>query len=127
MSRRATIAVSLAGLPFIVPHVVEDFAEGLAPRLGLATPFLAFLLGGYLALQSLGLVLVGLDRRAGFLLTSAVGAVWTIGAVFDHGPAIAAGDFRSGAVSVAWVVGLVVSQATAAVLAGWGWRRAKRA
>ncbi len=38
MTRRAaTVGVSLAGLPFIVPHVVEDFAEGIAHRVGLAT------------------------------------------------------------------------------------------
>lgn len=126
MGRRAApIAVSLAGLPFILPHVVEDFAEGLAPRVGLSTPVAAFLLGAFLALQSLGLVLLGQDRRAGWIITFWVGVVWTAGAVVDHGPALAAGDFRSGAVSVLWVVGLVLSQTVTAALAGWGWRRSR--
>jgi hypothetical protein len=44
MTRRAaTIGISLAGLPFIVPHVVEGFAEGLTQRVGLSTGVGAFL------------------------------------------------------------------------------------
>jgi hypothetical protein len=39
MSRQGwTIAAVLAGLPFILPHVLEDFAEGIARRVGLSTP-----------------------------------------------------------------------------------------
>jgi len=122
MTRRAaTIGVSLAGLPFIVPHVVEDFAEGLAQRVGLATDAGAFLLGGYLALQGWGLVLVGQGRRVGWVITFWVSLVWTLGAVVDHGPVVVAGGFRSGAVSVLWVVGLVLTQSLAAALAWRGW------
>jgi len=44
-------------------------------------------------------------------------------AVVDHGPAVLAGGFRSGALSVVWVLGLVLSQGTAAALAWRGWRR----
>jgi len=119
--RAATIGISLAGLPFIVPHVVEDFAEGIAERVGLSTGAGAFLLGGYLALQVWGLVLVGQGRRAGWIITFCVSLVWTLGAVADHGPAIWAGGFRSGAVSVLWVAGLVLTQSTAAALAWRGW------
>jgi hypothetical protein len=120
-----TIAISLAGLPFIVPHVVEDFAEGIAQRVGLTTGAAAFLLGGWLALQSLGLILVGRERRAGWIITCGVGVVWSVVALVDHGPAIAAGGFRSGFVSVVWVVGLVLSQGATAVLAWRGWRRGR--
>ncbi|OLC18088.1 MAG: hypothetical protein AUH29_00195 [Candidatus Rokubacteria bacterium 13_1_40CM_69_27] len=123
LHRAAPIAVSLAGLPFILPHVVEDFAEGIGPRVGLSTPTVAVLLGAFLALQSLGLVLLGQDRRSGWIITLGVGIIWTAGAVLDHGPEIVAGNFRSGAVSVLWVVGLVVSQAMTAALAWRGWRR----
>ncbi len=123
MSREGwTIAASLAGLPFIVPHVVEDFGEGIGRRVGLATPAAVFLLGLYLAGQMLGLVWVGRGRRAGRVVTFWASAIWTVVAVVDHGPAVLAGGFRSGALSVVWVVGLVASQATAAVLAWRGWR-----
>ncbi|MBI2491116.1 MAG: hypothetical protein HYV94_03295, partial [Candidatus Rokubacteria bacterium] len=72
-----TIAASLAGLPFILPHVVEDFAEGIAQRVGLSTPAGAFLLGGYLGVQALGLVLLGQGRRAGWMLAFSTSAIWT--------------------------------------------------
>lgn len=122
--RHWMIAVSLASLPFILPHVVEDFAEGIAERVGLSTGVGALLLGGFLALQSLGLVLVGQGRRAGLVVTFLVGLVWVAGALVDHGLAVLAGGFREGAASVLWVVGLIVTQATSSILAGWSaWRR----
>jgi hypothetical protein len=121
--REATIFVSLAGLPFIVPHVVEDFAGGIADRVGLATGAAAFLLGGYLALQVWGIVGVGQGRRVGWVITFWASVVWTVVAAVDHGPAVLAGGFRSGALSVVWVLGLVLSQGTAAALAWRGWRR----
>lgn len=117
-----TIAVSLASLPFILPHVLEDFAEGIAQRVGLPTSAGAFLLGAYLAVQMWGLVLVGREKRAGWVLTFWTSAIWSVVAVADHGPAIVAGGFRAGAASVIWVAGLVVTQLTAAILAWRGWR-----
>jgi len=124
--RASTIAVSLASLPFVVPHVVEDFAEGIAPRLGLSTDLLALSLGGFLALQCLGLVLLGQGRRVGFVITAAVGLVWVTGAVVDHGPALLAGRFRTGPPSVLWVVGLIATHAACTILAVWGSAQAGR-
>lgn len=118
------IAISLASLPFTVPHVVEDFAEEITRRVALSTASGAFLLGGYLALQSLGLVLVALGKRAGFVLSFWIGLIWVAGAVLDHGPALFRGGFRSGALSVLWVVGLVLTQSVSTALAAWGaWGR----
>ena len=118
------IAVSLASLPFILPHVVEDFVEEVTRRVGLSTAGGSFLLGVYLALQSLGLVLVALDKRPGFVLTFWIGLIWVAGAVLDHGPALWRGGFRSGALSVLWVVGLILTQGVSAALAAWGaWGR----
>src|SRR3989442_15326398 len=95
--REATIFVSLAGLPFIVPHVVEDFAEGIAERVGLATGAAAFLLGGYLALQVWGIVGVGQGRQVGWVITFWASAVWTVVAVVGPGPAGLPGGVRGGA------------------------------
>ncbi|MBI3625328.1 MAG: hypothetical protein HY215_04160 [Candidatus Rokubacteria bacterium] len=121
------IAVSLASLLFIVPHVVEDFAEEITRRAGLSTASASFLLGGYLALQSLGLVLIALGKRSGFVLSFWIGLIWVAGAVLDHGPAVLRGGFRSGALSVLWVVGLVLTQSLSAALAAWeAWGRRGR-
>jgi hypothetical protein len=114
------IAVSLASLFFILPHVVEDFAAGIAQGIGLSTEVGAFFLGGFLALQSLGLVLVGQGRRVGLIVTFWVGLAWVAGALVDHGPALLAGGFRAGPTSVLWVVGLMVTQAASSFLAWWG-------
>ena len=116
-----TITVSLASLPFIVPHVVEDFDHGIAGRDGLSTGVGAFLLGGFLGLQSLGLVHLARGRRGGFLLTLLVAAIWVVGALIEHGPDLVGP--AHGATSRLWVVGLLLTQTTCLVLAWIGWRR----
>lgn len=118
-----TIGVSLASLFFILPHVVEDFAEGIAQRVGLSTSVGAALLGGFLALQCLGLVLVGQGRRAGFIATFWVGVIWVAGALAEHMRELVTGRFREGTTSVLWLAGLIVTQAASSLLAGWAaWR-----
>lgn len=122
--RACTVFLSLSSLPFIVPHVLEDFAAGIAQRVGLSTGLGAFLLGGFLAVQCLGLVLVGQGKQAGFAVTFWVGVIWVVGGLLDHGPALVTGRFREGATSVLWLVGLIVTQAASSALSGWGaWRR----
>jgi hypothetical protein len=123
--RRWTIAASLASLPFILAHTVEDFGEGIAQRVGLSTGVGAFLLGGYLAGQCLGLVLVGRGRPAGFRLTVWIGLIWLAGALFEHGPALVAGHFRTGVRSVLWIGGLLLTQGACVVLAWAGGRGAR--
>ncbi|HYS20892.1 MAG TPA: hypothetical protein VEO73_07375 [Gemmatimonadales bacterium] len=125
--RAGTIVASLVSFPFILPHVVEDFAEGITGRVGLPTGPGAFLLGGFLALQSLGLVLVGRGGRGGFVVTFWVAVIWVAGALVDHGPALLAGRFRGGSTSVLWVMGLLFTQTASLALASWGWRRSRAA
>ena len=120
-----TIALSLASLPFILAHAVEDFDEGIAQRVGLSTSVGAFLLGGYLAGQCLGLVLVGRGRPAGFRLTVWIGLIWLAGALFEHGRVLLAGHFRTGAASVLWIGGLLLTQGACVVLAWVGARGAR--
>src|SRR5260370_39883245 len=120
MSREGwTIAASLAGLPFIVPHVVEDFGEGIAQRVGLATPAAAFLLGLYLAGQMLGLVWVGRGRRAGRVVTFWASAIWTVVAGGGPRPAGPRRGFQRAAAPTALAGGLPACPATAPRV---GWR-----
>jgi hypothetical protein len=113
----AAIALSLASLPFLLPHVLEDFEHGIAQRVGLSQGIGAALLGAALAVQMLGLVLVGRQWRAGLIVTLMSGAIWTAGAVWDHGPELLTHGlgFRGSPLSAIWVVGLTVGQSLAAL------------
>ncbi len=115
----AAIALSLGSLPFVLPHVLEDFTDGIARRIGLSPGPGAALLGVWLALQMLGLVLAGTGRRIGLAATALAGAVWTAGAFWEHG-----GDlwrrglaFRGSPLSALWLVGLILTQGLACLLA----------
>ena len=113
------IALSLGSLPFLLPHVLEDFERGIAQRAGLAPGAGAALLGAGLGVQFLALVLAGRGRRGGLIVVAVAGAVWTVGALWDHGPELLARAprFRGSALSALWVGGLIVTQALAALLA----------
>ena len=115
----AATALSLASLPFLLPHVIEDFERGIAQRGGLSAGVGAALLGAGLAVQWLGLVLAGHGRGAGLVVTAVAGAVWTAGALWDHGPELSARGlaFRGSALSALWAAGLIVTQALACLLA----------
>ena len=124
----SVIVMSLQSLPFILPHVVQDFAEELTRHVGRSPGGGAFLLGVYLAFQSLGLVLIASGKRAGFGLTFWIGLIWVAGALLIHGPVVWRGDFRGGGLSLVWAVGLVLTQSLTAALAAWGaWGRRGRA
>lgn len=47
------IALSLLSLPFLLPHVLEDFRLGIAERASLSTPVGAALLGAFPGLIAL--------------------------------------------------------------------------
>jgi len=113
------IALSLGSLPFLLPHVLEDFERGIAARVGLPPGIGAALLGAGIGVQFLGLVLAGRGHRGGLIVTALAGAVWTAGALWDHGPELVRSGlgFRGGAFSALWAVGLVVTQSLAALLA----------
>jgi hypothetical protein len=118
-TRAFAVAASLLSLPFLLPHVLEDFDRGIAERAGLSTGVAAALLGTGLAVQMLGLVLVGRGRWAGLVITAVAGIMWTAAAARDHGPEIFRYGlaFRDSALSALWVLGLAAGQALAAVFA----------
>ena len=119
------VAFTLASLPFLLPHVIEDFHLGIAARVGLPADVGASLLGFGLAAQLLGLVLVARGRWAGLAILAVASTVWTIGAVWEHGrPLLVEGlDFRGRALSALWAAGLLVTQALAAASAWVGLAR----
>lgn len=119
------IAASLLSLPFVVPHVVGDYVEGIRGGRSPAVP--ASVLGAYLALQSLGLVLIARGRRSGFVLTFGIGLFWVAGALGYHAYAVLHGRFREDPLAMVWLVGLVLTQSVSAALAAWGgWGRRGR-
>ena len=113
------IALSLGSLPFLLPHVLEDLESGIAQRVGLAPGVAAALLGAGLGVQFLALVLAGRGRRGGLIVIALAGAVWMVGALWDHGPELLARGprFRGSLLSALWVGGLIVTQGLAALLA----------
>jgi hypothetical protein len=121
MARRAApaIALSLLSLPFLLPHVLEDFRLGITERAGLSTPIGAALLGAFLAVQMLGLIGAGLGRPVGVAITALAGMIWTAGSFWEHGPELVAGgvSFRGGGLSAVWVLGLTLCQAASAIAA----------
>ena len=127
MERASALAVgfTLASLPFLLPHVVEDFHLGIASRVGLSMDVGAALLGLGLAVQLLGVALTAQGRRAGLVVVATAAVVWTIGAVWEHGlPLLSEGlAFRGRALSALWAAGLLVTQALAALFAMAGLRR----
>jgi hypothetical protein len=116
------VAFTLVSLPFLLPHVIEDFHLGIAGRVGLPADVGASFLGFGLAAQLLGLVLTAQGRRAGLVILAVASTVWTIGAVWEHGlPLLVQGlDFRGRALSALWAAGLLVTQAVAAACAWAG-------
>lgn len=113
------IALSLLSLPFLLPHVIEDFRLGIAERASLSTPVGAALLGAFLAVQMLGLIGAGHGRRAGFVVTALAGTLWTAGSLWEHGPEFLARGlhFRGSPLSALWVAGLTLGQAASAAVA----------
>lgn len=81
---RALLALSVASVLVTLPHSIEDFHYGIAARVHLGLlPAACGLAVGYAA-QMVGLLLSVQRRRAGYVLSLAVGLIWFLGAVLDH-------------------------------------------
>ena len=121
MQRPAALAVALSivSFPFLLPHVVEDFHWGIADRIGVPPDALAALVGLVLATQVFGVALAARERRTGLTLIALTGAVWTVGAIWDHGMAVLVFGFgfRGRPMSTVWVMGLTLTQALASATA----------
>lgn len=121
MDRAAALAVALplASLPFLLPHVLEDFRWGIAERVGLPADVFASLVGFWLAAELLGAALAAQGRALGLATVAVTAAVWTAGGLWDHGLPLAVFGlgFRGRPLSAVWALGLIVTQAAAAVCA----------
>lgn len=121
------LLLSLLLFFFTVPHTLEDFALGEPAKAGISAPLLAFAVAGFFALQGLALFWTGRESRWGYALHAAVGLFWAVTAGAAQLPNILApGAYRSGAVSVLYVAGIVIVGALLALVSLWTLRSAKR-
>jgi len=125
MSRLAW--VSSVSFLFTVPHSIEDFASGIAQRFGLSELTAGVSLGVVMAAQVWATAALGWKPRPARWLLLVNGLFWVIGALADHLGDLFDPTWRSGLPSQALVLGIIVSQASVAALAGlelWDRRRA---
>jgi len=116
MSRLAWVS-SVAFL-FTIPHSIEDFTYGIAQRFGLSVLTGAVSLGIVLAAQVWATAALGWRPWLARSVLLFVGLFWVIGALADHVPDLLNADWRSGVLSKALVVGIILSQALVVALAG---------
>jgi hypothetical protein len=114
---------------FTIPHSIEDFTNGIAQRFGLSVLVAAVGLGIAFAVQVWATAALGWKPTLSRWLLVLIGLFWVIGALGDHVPDLLNTTWRAGAPSKALVVGIIVSQAVVAVVAGaelWKRRRIAR-
>lgn len=123
----AVILLSLLLFFFTVPHTLEDFALGEPAKAGIAAPLLALVVAGVFALQGVALFWTGRGSSWGYGLHAAVGLFWAVTAGAAQLPNILApGAYRDGAISVLYVVGIVIVGALLALVSLWAWRAGRR-
>lgn len=95
---------------FNIPHTLEDFATGMPAKEGIPTPLLALVISILISLQALGLFWLGQKQRKGLFVQLGVGIFWPIASGVARLPTIIAegASYRSGLISILYVVGLIV-------------------
>lgn len=110
--------VSSVTFMFTIPHSIEDFTYGIAQRFGFSVLTAAVGLGIVFATQVWATATLGWRPRLSQWLLLWIGLFWVIGALADHIPDLLNATWRTGPPSKALVVGIILSQALVAVLAG---------
>lgn len=106
---RAVALFSISLLFFSVPHVLEDFALGEPQQRGVPGVVIATVVSSLLAAQALALYWLGQQRRAGIAIHALLGLLWPAAAGAAQLPLIVGPEpYRSGPVSVTYVLGIVV-------------------
>lgn len=116
MSRLAW--VSSVTFLFTIPHSIEDFTNGIAQRFGLSVLVAAVGLGIAFAVQAWATAALDWRPALSRWLLLLIGLFWVIGALGDHVPDLLNATWRSGVPSKALVVGIILTQAAVAILAG---------
>ena len=106
---RWVAALSIAHLFFTLPHALEDFALGEPQARGVPVPAIATVVSFLVAVQALALYWLGQRRARGLWAHAVLGVIWPMAAGFAQLPEIVTGaPYRSGAISVIYVLGIVV-------------------
>ena len=107
---RRIVILSILLLYFTVPHTLEDFATGEPGKAGIPAPAISFVVSTIFSLQALGLYWLGQKKRRGLLAQAGVGLFWPLASAFAQLPSIInERPYRSGFISVAYVVGIIVT------------------
>ncbi len=103
------VVLSLLLLFFTIPHTLEDFATGEPENAGVPAPLLAFVVSTIIFVQAIGLYWLGQGQRRGLVAHIGIGLFWPLASGFAQLPTIlAATNYRSGAISVLYVVGIII-------------------
>lgn len=109
MKQTPSVPLSLLMFFFIIPHILEDFTLGEPAKAGISAPLLSLVISGMIFLQALALYWLGQARKQGHMANIVVGLFWAVNAGAAQLPVIFTGaPFRSGAISVLYVLGLVI-------------------
>ena len=101
--------LSILLLFFTIRHTLEDFATGEPGEAGIPAPLIALVVSVMFGLQALGLYWLGQKRRSGMWVQLVVGGFWPLAAGLAQLPTILSEPtYRSGFISVAYVVGILV-------------------
>ncbi len=125
--KQLVVLFSLLLLYFTVPHTLEDFAVGEPAEAGVPVAVLSLVLATLIALQALGLYWIGQDKHRGYLVQAGVGLFWPVAAGAAQLPTIlSGGTYRSGFISVLYVLGIIVVGVLLLISALLAWRQAIR-
>lgn len=103
------VVLSLLLLFFTIPHTLEDFATGEPAAAGIPAPVLSLVVSTVFFVQALGLYWLGQRRVGGFIAHVIIGLFWPVASGFAQLPTILSGvQYRAGAISVAYVVGMIL-------------------
>ncbi|NLY37267.1 MAG: hypothetical protein GX046_08555 [Tissierellia bacterium] len=107
---KAVVAIlSLLLMIMVIPHTLEDFALGEPAKNGIPILILQVVVALLVAVQALGLYLLGGNHRLGYFIQMGIGIIWPLLAGSAQLPAIFSSQpYRSGFSSVFFVIGMIL-------------------